>query len=52
MKVVEVIKQLESTTSRKEKERILKINQNNQILKEILFYTYNPFYNFYLKICT
>lgn len=47
--IVEIFKQLEKTTSRKGKERILLNNSTNEIFKEILFYTYNPFYNFYLK---
>lgn len=41
MKIVEIFKQLKSTTSKKEKEQILKDNSDNEILKEIALYAYD-----------
>jgi len=53
MGVYEIIKELESTSSRNKKIEILKRNKDNQILKETLFYTYNPFMEYYvLKLPT
>lgn len=43
LEVLKVIKQIEDTSSRTEKENILKQNSNNQLLKEILQFTYDPF---------
>jgi len=49
MKINEIIKKLKETNSRLNKISILEDNKNNEFLKEILFYTYNPFYNYYVK---
>jgi len=43
LEVLKVIKQIGDTSSRTEKENILKQNSNNQLLKEILQFTYDPF---------
>ena len=40
-KVLEIINQLRSTTKTNEKLTILKNNQDNELLKEILYYTYS-----------
>lgn len=40
-KVFEVLREIESTSSRNEKKRILAENYNNELLKGILLYTYN-----------
>ena len=40
-KVLEIINQLRSTTKTNEKLAILKNNQDNELLKEILYYTYS-----------
>ena len=42
-KVVEIIKQITETGSTKEKESILKKHKDNDLLKRVLEYTYNPF---------
>jgi len=49
LSITEILIALKNTTSRKEKISILEYHQQNQILKELLFYTYNPYYNFYIK---
>lgn len=41
--IITIINELKSTNSTKEKEIILKNNSNNELLKKILEYTYNPF---------
>lgn len=43
LEVLKAIKQIGDTSSRTEKENILKQNSNNQLLKEILQFTYDPF---------
>lgn len=43
LEVVEIIKQLENENSTNRKIEILKENKNNELLKMILEYTYNPF---------
>lgn len=43
LEVLKVIKQIGDTGSKTEKENILKQNSNNQLLKEILQFTYDPF---------
>ena len=40
--IVEIIRQLEQTSSTNGKEFILKKNKDNELLKKILWYTYNP----------
>ncbi len=49
MSITSIISQLESTTSRKEKIKILEQNKDNKILEEILKYTYDPTLQFYVK---
>lgn len=39
--MIEIINQLRNTSSTKEKENILKTNKNNELLKKVLYYTYN-----------
>jgi len=41
--VFNIINQIASTTSRTDKEGILKANINNQLLKDVLKFTYDPF---------
>lgn len=41
--VINILKQIKQTSSRNEKENILRQNYNNIELKQILEYTYNPF---------
>jgi len=41
--ILNIINQLSNTNSRTEKENILRINSNNQLLKDILKFTYDPF---------
>lgn len=47
--VVEIIKELRSTSSRNEKEAILLANKDNEILKKIFYLAYDPSINFYIK---
>jgi CHASE3 domain sensor protein len=49
--IVEIINELKQTSSRNEKESILKreANVNNEELKYVLFMTYDPSVNFYIK---
>jgi hypothetical protein len=47
--IYQIIKQLESTSSRLEKESILKKNRDNVILKQVFSATLNPFINYYIK---
>ena len=42
-KIKEIIKELQNTTSTNEKIKILKTNSENELLKLILEYTYNPY---------
>ncbi len=48
-KVVEIIKELRSTSSRNEKESILLANKDNEILKKVFYLAYDPSINFYIK---
>jgi DNA ligase-1 len=41
--VYNIITQLRNTSSRNDKERILKENLNNELFRKVLYYTYNPF---------
>ena len=41
--VIEIIKELQSTSSRIEKERILSENKDNELLKCIFEFVYNPY---------
>ena len=42
-KIQEILNQIANTSSRTEKERILEENKNNQLLKGILYFVYNPY---------
>ncbi|WP_346938220.1 hypothetical protein [uncultured Clostridium sp.] len=42
-KIIEIIKQLQNTSSTNDKLNILKTNKDNELLKRVLYYTYNPF---------
>lgn len=42
-KIVEIIKQLESTSSTNDKIKILKSNKDNELLQRVLEYTLNPY---------
>lgn len=48
-KVVEIIKELRSTSSRNEKESILLANKDNETLKKVFYLAYDPSINFYIK---
>lgn len=41
--IISIFKQINNTSSRNEKELILKQNKNNNLLKEVLNYTYDPY---------
>lgn len=41
--VHEIIKQIQSVSGRIDKENILKTNSDNQLLKDILYFTFNPY---------
>ena len=45
----EIIQNLRNTNSRKAKEDILSKNKNNDLLKNILYHTYNPHISYYIK---
>lgn len=45
-KVLEIINQLRSTTKTNEKLAILKSNEDCELLKKVLYYTYNPNFQF------
>ena len=47
--ILSILNELESTSSRLEKEAILKREQNNQLLKRIFFLAYDPFTQFYIR---
>lgn len=47
--VVDVIKELRSTSSRNEKEAILIANKDNETLKKVFYLAYDPSINFYIK---
>jgi len=42
-KIIEIIKQLQNTSGTNDKLAILKANKDNELLKKVLEYTYNPF---------
>ena len=48
-KVVDIIKELRSISSRNEKEAILLANKDNEILKKVFYLAYDPSINFYIK---
>lgn len=47
--IIDILKELESTSSRLEKEAILKREQNNELLKKVFFLAYDPFTQFYQR---
>lgn len=47
--VYQILKQIESTSSRLEKEAILSANSMNNILKEVFRLAYDPFTQFYIR---
>ena len=49
MQVKDIIDKLRSTNSSLEKIAILKANEDNDILKKVLFFTYNPRYKYYIR---
>jgi len=49
MLLLYIIERLKTTISRNKKLAILTEYKNNSLLKEFLFYTYNPYYRYYLK---
>lgn len=48
-KIVDIIKELRSTSSRNEKEAILLTNKDNETLKKVFYLAYDPSINFYIK---
>lgn len=48
-KVVDIIKELSSTSSRNEKESILLANKDNETFKKVFYLAYDPSINFYIK---
>lgn len=48
-KVVDIIKELRSTSSRNEKEAILIANKDNETLRKVFYLAYDPSINFYIK---
>jgi len=49
MTVFEILKKLENTSSRKEKEAILESEKDNEILKEVIKMALNPHLNFFIR---
>lgn len=47
--IIDILKELEATSSRLEKEAILKREQNNELLKKVFFLAYDPFTQFYIR---
>lgn len=47
--ILDILKELEATSSRLEKEAILKREQNNKLLKRVFFLAYDPFTQFYQR---
>ena len=47
--ILEIINELKATTKTNEKIAILTKNKDNELLQKVLFYTYNPNYQFGLS---
>ncbi len=47
--ILDILKELEATSSRLEKEAILKREENNKLLKRVFFLAYDPFTQFYIR---
>jgi hypothetical protein len=48
MTIITILEALENTPARKEKEAILSANKDNELLKNILKYTYEPYWQYYI----
>jgi len=49
MKIYEILEALKNTSSTNKKQEILKEQKDNELFKKVLYYTYNPYYQFYIK---
>ena len=49
MSIADIIRSLASTNSRIEKEKILKNNKDNELLKSVVFAALDPFTNYYIR---
>lgn len=49
MNILNILNQISATSSRNEKEAILKANADNDLLKECFFLAYDPFTQFYIR---
>jgi len=49
MTTLSILKQLEGTSSRNEKESILRANENNELLKRVIKYALDPYTQFYIR---
>lgn len=47
--IIDILNELASTSSRLEKEAILKREENNELLKRVFFLAYDPFTQFYIR---
>ena len=47
--IIDILNELASTSSRLEKEAILKREENNELLKQVFFLAYDPFTQFYQR---
>lgn len=50
--VLSILDQLSKTSSTKEKENILRQNSDNELLKQVIYYTYNPYLRFKMTLRT
>lgn len=50
--VYEIIEQIASTSSTNEKKSILEANKDNELLKKVFYYAYNPRFNYWIKAKT
>ena len=49
MRIYDILKELENTSSMNKKIEILKENKDNELLKKVFYYTYNKMYNYHIK---
>jgi DNA ligase-1 len=49
MTVIAIFNQLSTLTSNKDKQALLEVNKGNDQLKDLLLYSLNPYYNFYVR---
>ena len=47
--VAQVLEKIRNESSKNRKVEILKDNKDNELLKKVLFYTYNPVFNYFVK---